>query len=254
MTLLMPLNKLGAACLLLVMSIFSIASAQAPAPVPAPTSSPSVPVTTYVVPEVLFKASPLPQWPQSAIAIEADLQAVLAAQASRTPSDTQEALLDAARGPLAWAQDAAGLGPTFTEQRYPAATTLLLALHEDMRAVNRAANLEKGYRVRPSGVDSRVKSIFADNLNNSASYPSARSASSRVWALLLGDVFNLRRAALLAHADRTAQLRLLGGAHFPSDIDAGKRLGDAYYSQVFADPSFQQALARARQEAAAAKP
>ena len=252
MTLLMPFKKLGAACALLVMSMLGIASAQAPVPAPAPSSA--SPVTTYVAPEVLFKASPLPQWPQRAAAVEADLQAVLAAQASRTPADIQEALLDAARGPLAWAQDAAGLGPAFTEQRYPAATALLLALHEDMRAINRAANLEKGYRVRPSGVDSRVKSIFADNLNNSASYPSARSASSRVWALLLGDVFNDRRAALLVHADRTAQLRLIGGAHFPSDIDAGKQVGDAYYARAQQLPSFQRALALARQDQVAIKP
>ena len=217
------------------------------------TSTSTPPTTTYITPSVLFKASPLPNWPQNAVVAAAELEAVLAAQAARTPADVQEAQLDAARGPLAWAQDTAGLGPSFTEQLYPATTALLLALHEDMRAINRAANLERGYRARPAIADARVKSIFADNLNNSASYPSARSASSRVWALLLGDIFTPRRAALLAHADRTAQLRLVGGAHFQSDIDAGKGVGDAYYTQVLTNPSFQQALALARQEAMNAK-
>ena len=243
----MTFKNLGAAWALL---IASIASAQVPAP---PATAPAPPVTTYIAPNVLFKANPLPQWPQGATAADVELQAVLAAQALRTPSDVQEALLDATRGPLAWAQDAAGLGLTFTEQRFPATAALLLALHEDMRAVNRAANLENGHRVRPALIDSRVKSIFAENLNNSASYPSARAASSRVWALLLGDIFTQRRAALLTHANRTAQLRLIGGAHFPSDIAAGKLVGDAYYAQVLKHPSFQQALLLARQEAMAAK-
>ena len=241
--------KTLAACLL---TVAGLAGAQTPAP--SAPSAPPVPVSTYITPSVLFEASPLPNWPQSTAAVDADLQGVLAAQVLRTPSDVQEAQLDAARGPVAWAQDAAGLGPTFTEQRYPATTVLLLALHEDMRAVNRAANLERGYRARPAIVDGRVKSMFADNLNNSASYPSARAASSRVWALLLGDVFTQRRAALLAHANRSAQLRLIGGAHFPSDIDAGKKVGNAYYAQVLMHPEFQQALVLAKQEAAAVKP
>lgn len=247
----MGLKALGLAFLLLLAGLTNVVSAQ-PSAVTPPTTVAAAsipPVTTFITPEALFKASPLPYWPQSPVAVEVDLQAVLAAQAARTPADVQEALIDAARGPVAWAQDAAGLGSTFTEQRYPATTALLLALHEDMRAVNRAGNLENGHRVRPSGVDSRIKSIFTADLNNSASYPSARSASSRVWALLLGDIFNQRRAALLAHADRTAQLRLVGGAHFPSDIDAGKRVGEAYYAQLQKIPSFQQALVLTKQEA-----
>ena len=159
--------------------------------------------------------------------------------------------MDASRGPVAWTQDAAGLGTTFTAQRYPAATALLLALHEDMRSVNRAANEQRGHRTRPAVLDSRVQSIFTENLKHTASYPSARTASSRVWALLLAEVFPLRRAALLAHAERTAQLRLIGGAHFPSDINAGQQVGDAYYAQLLSLAPFQQALTRAKQEAQA---
>lgn len=241
----MAFKNLGAAWLLL---FAGLASAQTPA-----ASPPPLPVATYITPEALFLAQPLPAWPQGSSAADADLQAVLAAQAQRTPADVAEALLDANRGPVAWAQDAAGLGATFTEQRYPATTALLLALHEDMRAVNRAGNAEKGHRARPGVVDSRVQSIFAASLSNTASYPSARSASSRVWALLLADVFPERRAALLAHADRTAQLRLLGGAHFPSDISAGKQVGAAYYAQLASNPAFAQALRKAQDEAKAVK-
>ena len=243
-----------AACLLLAVSL---ASAQTS----APTSTPSPPVTTYITPEALFQASPLPPGPPAgSTAAAADLQAVLAVQAvlaaqqQRTPADVQDALRDADRGPVAWAQDAEGLGATFTEQRYPATTALLLALHEDMRAVNRAGNTEKGHRARLGVVDSRIQSIFAENLTQTASYPSARSASSRVWALLLADIFPDRRAALHARADRTAELRLLGGAHFPSDILAGKQVGDRYYLQFSGNAGFQQALRKAMNEAKAAKP
>ena len=240
----MKLKNWGAAC---VLFFAGAASAQAPAA--------TAPVTTYVTPEALFSVQPLPAWPPDGSAVaEADLQAVLAAQAQRTPSGVEDALLDAARGPLAWAQQPAALGAAFTEQRYPATTALLLALHEDMRAVNRAANTQRGYRSRPAAVDSRVKSIFEGSLNISASYPSARSASSRVWALLLADVFPARRAALMAHAERGAQLRLLGGAHFPSDITAGQQVGDAYYTQASSKPVFQQALDKAKKEGNPSRP
>lgn len=175
----MTFKNLRAACLLWVAGL---ASAQAPAS--------SQPVTTCVQSEALFQAQPLSAWSQDGSpAAVTDLQAVLTAQTQRTPAEVQEALLDANRGPVAWAQDAAGLGVGFTKQRYPATMALLLALHEDMRAVNRAANAEKGHRPRPALLETRVNSIFAENLNSSASYPSARSASSRVWALLLADVF-----------------------------------------------------------------
>ena len=220
--------------------------------VSAQTTAASPPVTTYLTPEALFQANPLPRWPPAgSAAAAADLQAVLAAQRLRTPADMQEALADASRGPVAWAQDAAALGATFTEQRYPATTALLLAMHEDMRAINRAGNAQNGHRARPGVLDNRVVSVFADNLTHTASYPSARSASSRVWALLLSDVFPERRTALLAHAERTAQLRLLGGAHFPSDISAGKQVGDAYYAHASNNPAFQRALQKATEESAA---
>ncbi len=240
----MAFKNLGAACLVF---FAGLAGAQAPAA--------STAVTSFITAEALFQAFALPAWPQDGSALAAeDLQEVLTAQMQRTPSDVQEALLDANRSPHAWAQAATALGAEFTEQRYPATTALLLALHEDMRAINRAGNLQKGHRARPPVVDPRIKSIFADNLTLSASYPSARSASSRVWALLLGDVFPARRAALRAHADRTAELRLLGGAHFPSDIRAGQQVGDAYYAQALQNTLFQQALNRAKLETTGAKP
>lgn len=242
----MIFKYLGAVSLIL---LASLATAQAPVPVPK-TPSATTAVTAYIAPAVLFSQFALPAWPASGSAeAQADLTAVLTAQAQRQPTDVAEALLDAARGPMTWAQDAAGLGATFTAQRYPATAALLLALHEDMRAVNRAGNEQLGHRARPVVVDNRVKSIFADNLTHTASYPSARTASSRVWALLLAEVFPQRRAALLAHAERTAQLRLIGGAHFPSDISAGRHVSDAYFTQLRSNATFEQALRLAQQEA-----
>ena len=90
-------QKPGAAC---VLFFAGAASAQALAS--------TAPATTYVTPAALFSVQALPAWPpDGSAAAEADLQAVLAAQAQRTPSDVEDALLDTARSPLGWAQQPA---------------------------------------------------------------------------------------------------------------------------------------------------
>lgn len=223
-----------------------------------------------LTPEALASRWPLPLWPAdgSAAAI-ADMQAVLQAQASRTAADVQEALVDASRGPVAWAQDARALGPGFgnpspasprsalTAARpiqgcYPATVALLLAANEAMRAINRANNARHGTRLRPADANpTAVKpSLPMNTVTGSPGFPSARAASSRVWALLLAEVFPERRAALLAMAERTANLRLIGGAHYPSDMAVGNQAGEAAFAAMKASPAFAEALAQARAERA----
>lgn len=70
------------------------------------------------------------------------------------------------------------------------------------------------------------------------SYPSGHAAVSRLFALLLSDVAPGRRASFLASSDRAALNRVIGGAHHPSDIEAGKLLGDAVYAGMLRDAAF----------------
>lgn len=227
-----------------------VAACAAP-PTAAPPAKP-----TFLTPQRLAQAFHLPLWPVAGSAQAAiDLQAVLDAQTQRSAADVAEANLDATRGPLAWAQDRRALGSGFTAERFPRTVALLQAVHDDMRGINNAMNAVHAFRPRPYALgvaDLRPSlPLPATGRADTSSYPSARTASSRTWALVLAEVFPTRRAVLLAQAERSAQLRLIGGVHFPSDIEAGRQVGDAAFAQLLADPAFQAALRLAQQEALA---
>lgn len=206
-------------------------------------------VARYINVQALLQSLYLPPWPpDGSDAARSDLAGVLMAQSTRTADEISEAKFDAVRGPIAWAQDAKALGPGFTAECHPLTTALLLELHDDMRLVNRATNAHWGTRSRPSLVDSRVQPSLADPGANSPSYPSARAASSRVWALLLADVFPHRRESLMSMSERSAQLRLIAGVHFPSDLAAGTLVANASYAWLQGDGDFKRALKAARSE------
>lgn len=69
-------------------------------------------------------------------------------------------------------------------------------------------------------------------------YPSGHAAVSRLFALLLSDVAPARRDAFMARSERAALNRVIGGVHHPSDIEAGKLLGAAVYSELLKEESF----------------
>ncbi|MFA6434521.1 MAG: phosphatase PAP2 family protein [Elusimicrobiales bacterium] len=64
------------------------------------------------------------------------------------------------------------------------------------------------------------------------SYPSGHAVISRVYALILSDLVPQRRAEFLARADEAALYRVISGVHYPSDIEAGKKLADAIYAKL----------------------
>jgi len=70
-------------------------------------------------------------------------------------------------------------------------------------------------------------------------YPSGHTANARLFALILSDVAPERRAEFMARADEAALNRVIGGVHYPSDIDAGKRLAEEIYVELRKNPAFQ---------------
>lgn len=63
-------------------------------------------------------------------------------------------------------------------------------------------------------------------------YPSGHTAISRVLAHALAKFYPARAQAFLNRADEVALNRVIGGVHHPSDIVAGKKLGDAIAIKV----------------------
>jgi acid phosphatase (class A) len=208
----------------------------------------SQPAPTFIEASELNLQAQLPRWPaDESLGGRADLDAVLAFQAMRTTEQERLANDDAPRGPVEWAQLI--LGPNFTPSRFPVTTDLLVRAHDDMRLINRAANIVHGLRERPMVRDSQVKPSLpnaggADN----PSYPSARTAGSLIWANILSEVFPDRRDALVAAAEKTAWYRLVGGSHYPTDLEGGRAVATSAWSAFLRDSLFTERLSEARRE------
>ena len=66
-------------------------------------------------------------------------------------------------------------------------------------------------------------------LETTLAYPSGHSTISRVLAKLLAFRFPEKKVSLLARAEQIAEDRVMAGVHHPSDIAAGKKLGNKIY-------------------------
>jgi acid phosphatase (class A) len=70
------------------------------------------------------------------------------------------------------------------------------------------------------------------------SYPSGHSTFSRVFANVLTDIAPERKAEFFAKADEIAQDRVIGGVHYLTDIEAGKRFGDLYHAKLLESEAY----------------
>lgn len=71
------------------------------------------------------------------------------------------------------------------------------------------------------------------DLEKSYAYPSGHTTMARVLAQLLGRIYPERKEAFMKRADQSATFRVLGGVHHPTDIVAGKKLGDAFVRSMY---------------------
>lgn len=80
----------------------------------------------------------------------------------------------------------------------------------------------------------------------SFSYPSGHALFSRVFAHVLTELAPERRDEFFAKSDEISRDRLVGGVHYPADIEAGKLLGDRYYSELAGKDAYRAELERLR--------
>jgi len=78
------------------------------------------------------------------------------------------------------------------------------------------------------------------------SYPSGHSAFGTACAIVLAQMVPEQRAALFARGRAYGQSRVIIGAHFPSDIEAGRLIGTVTAGFLLQNPQFQADLRAAR--------
>ena len=209
---------------------------QAPAPGAA---AHFVSLAAFDLPQIL----PAPPAPGS-LAARADLETVLQAQAWRT--DEQLAWAQLIEKQTVFTVFGPILGTGFTAGNFPALVQLLADVGDDIRSISEAA--KKVYpRARPYVVDPRVQPCVAAPKNDT--YPSGHALNAHLMAAILTRLFPAKEAVLAEQARRACWGRILGGVHFPTDLEAGRLLAVAVVTQLDRNAEFRAGLARCQAEA-----
>jgi acid phosphatase (class A) len=105
--------------------------------------------------------------------------------------------------------------------------------------------LKRQYNLRrPFEINEAVKPV--GDARPVASYPSGHAIRATVYARLLAEIFPEHRDALLELGRQIGFGRVIAGVHFPIDVVAGQKLGDAYAEVIVNQAAFRNAVAQIR--------
>jgi acid phosphatase (class A) len=160
---------------------------------------------------------------------------------------------DVQRAPSAMLQDyACAMGVALTPDQLPLTVAVIEKASLDTNAQkDRAKDFYK--RRRPLLIDGGAVCQPRDKLAKTWDYPSGHTTGGWTWALILTDLAPDRAAAILARGRAFGQSRAVCGAHNASAVEAGWMTADATMAAVRTMPAFQNDLAAARAEFAAAR-
>jgi len=227
----------------------------------APCRRPAEGVPSYL-PAAPFDAPALigPTPAADSTAQRADLQAVLHAQrVAHARHTTARALADVelscaritnavaefhgqpeAEAPLAFLNRAARQAATLTgvAKRYWQRPRPYLASHR----VERLGDVAVGAALpeNPAG-DAAYR-----QLRDHSGYPSGHAGFGQVCTILLARMVPERRGEIFERSLSYSESRLILGAHYPSDVAAGRSLGTATAALLFANPCFEEDFSSAR--------
>jgi acid phosphatase (class A) len=173
---------------------------------------------------------------------QADLAALLAVQAARTPAMVSAARADAEETVF---RLLARMGIALDPTTLPATASLFANLHADEAALVEPAK-RHWHRLRPFAASPAVQPCAPRPW--SASYPSGHAAFAFAASEALVDILPEWQDAIRARAATYARDRVVCGVHYPSDVEAGRLAGLAIAAAMRDDTLYQAALAAARSE------
>lgn len=186
-----------------------------------------------------------------------DLQTVLDIQAANRNGERRDkAIADSEASCFRFADV---LGPAFDAKQLPITAAFLSRAADEVDA---ATSILKHYwqRPRPFVVSDKVERLAdiaprADKQDAAAlhsfeysSYPSGHSTYGMACALLLTQLVPEKQAQLFARAVDYGESRMIVGAHFPSDLAAGRMVATAAMTLMTQSPAYQHDLKAARNE------
>lgn len=170
-----------------------------------------------------------------------DLAVVLWVQEARTAEEARRAEREVELGPEAFAGEA---GRSLDAARRPLTGALLAEAARAARAVYGPLKAHCA-RPRPYAFDPRVTPAVAKE--PSASFPSGHATLGALYARLLAELAPAQAAALLERGRQIGFDRVRAGVHWPSDVEAGRKLGAALAEAWLKRSEVREKLERARE-------
>lgn len=207
-------------------------------------SGPAFAKDPYVTSAMVDIATLMPPPPAKGSPAEAaDMQAVLDAQTHATDARKAQALADSKEN-IHVVFDSV-LGDTFATATLPKTTKLFERIGDSESATLDAAKPVFG-RQRPWIANTAVKAYAEPS--KSPSYPSGHTTRVTLDAIVMAAMIPEKQTEIWARANDYAESRVIGGMHYPTDIQAGQRSGTAIAAAMFEQPNFKTDLEAAKTE------
>lgn len=141
------------------------------------------------------------------------------------------------------------VGARLTPANSPRLAALLEKMQRDTAGV--VGPIKRVYkRERPIVGNDAPFCMDRKEYKGSFSYPSGHATMSSAFALVLAEIAPDRTNEIMARGRAYAESRVVCGAHWPTDIEAGRIAGAATVAALHADPAFRADLDAARAEMA----
>jgi len=214
---------------------------------PLPTTAPQVGETTaastatYLDPAQIDTTRFLAPPPDEA-ATRREIEQMLVLQRQRTPAQAERSVADLEQSVFRFSDV---MGDRFRKQDLPRTARLFETLYRTESILNKQGK-EKWQRTRPPLFDKRIEPVA--RYSSSGSYPSGHSAFAYLSGIVLAEMVPEKSAQIFARASEFGENRVLGGVHYPSDIEAGRRLATMIAVLIQGNPAYQGDFAEARKE------
>lgn len=180
--------------------------------------------------------------PPDADSTSREIELMLDLQQKRTQAQAERSVADLEQSVFRFADV---MGPKFTQQNLPQAAKFFKRLYKTESAFNKQGK-ERWERQRPPVADKRLQPVA--KYSNSGSYPSGHAAFGFLNGIVLAEMVPEKRAQIFERAKEFGDNRVLGGVHYPSDIEAGRQLAVMIAVAVQQNPAYLADFAAARAE------
>ena len=136
------------------------------------------------------------------------------------------------------------MGPEFTALQRPEVAALFAYAGRQSALASSEAKAAFP-RPRPFLADASIK-LCVTEIPGGSSYPSGHAGWGWLSAQILARVEPTRAEAILARGRDYGLSRVICGVHYPSDVDAGRLMGDAVLARLEGDGEYQRLLIAAK--------